>query len=150
MIGTSTDQIKRYLVVLQRMSYYYNDISATCPTCYRVFNSSNNKRANQNSMEQHQQVRIFFVERFRLKDLEIMEFRCTGPRSTLAPFAECRNSGAKKIDLLSHKEKLTKTATGLRQMLCSTWRQVLAPTAQEGRLQGTEFTTSSQGTRCGH
>ena len=102
---------KKYLVVLQRMSHYYNDVSATCPTCYRVFNSSNNKRANQNSMEQHQQVRIFFVERFRLKDLEIMEFRCTGPRSTLAPFAECRNSAAKKIDWLSHKEKLTKTAT---------------------------------------
>jgi len=33
-----------------------HDVSATCPTCYQVFNSSNNKRANQNSMEQHQQV----------------------------------------------------------------------------------------------
>ena len=36
-----------------------HDVSVTCPTCYRVFNSFNNKRANQNSMEQHQQVRIF-------------------------------------------------------------------------------------------
>ena len=33
-----------------------HDVSATCPTCDKVFDSSNNKRANQNSMEQHQQV----------------------------------------------------------------------------------------------
>merc|ERR1711953_1450526 len=40
---------------LQKMSFTY-DVSATCPTCYKVFNSSNNARGNQNSMEQHQQV----------------------------------------------------------------------------------------------
>ena len=33
-----------------------HDVSATCPTCHKVFDSFNNKRANQNSMEQHQQV----------------------------------------------------------------------------------------------
>ena len=38
-----------------------HDVSATCPTCYKVFNSSNKKRANQNSMEQHQQVKIVFA-----------------------------------------------------------------------------------------
>ena len=78
-------------VLAKHMAEAHN-ISATCPTCYTVFDSFNNKRANQNSMEQHQQVGIFcFVE-----DLEIIEFRCTGPRSTPAPFVECRNSGAMK------------------------------------------------------
>ena len=36
-----------------------HDVSATCPTCYKVFNRSANKKANQNSMEQHhQKVRV--------------------------------------------------------------------------------------------
>ena len=70
-----------------------HDVSATCPTFNKVFNSSKGKRAKQNSMEQHQQVRIFFVERFHLKYLEIIEFRCTGPKSIPALFVECRNSG---------------------------------------------------------
>ena len=34
-------------------------VSVTCPTCYKVFNRSNTKIANQNSMEQHhQKVRV--------------------------------------------------------------------------------------------
>ena len=44
--------------VLAKHMAEVHDVSVTCPTCYRVFNSFNNKRANQNSMEQHQQVRI--------------------------------------------------------------------------------------------
>merc|ERR1712192_54656 len=50
-----------------------HDVSATCPTCYKVFNSWESKRENQNCMEQHQQVhRILLyqcplcgVQRFR-------------------------------------------------------------------------------------
>jgi len=33
-----------------------HDMSATCPTCHRVFDYFNNKRANRNSMEEHMQV----------------------------------------------------------------------------------------------
>ena len=94
-----------------------HDVAATCPTSHKVFNSSKGKKAKQNSMEQHQQVRIFFVE---LKYLEIIEFRCTGPRtlarSIPAPFVECRDSGSINFQKLN----VTKTPTGLRQMLCST------------------------------
>ena len=35
-----------------------HDVSATCPTCNQQFNYFNNKKANQNSMEQHQQVNL--------------------------------------------------------------------------------------------
>ena len=77
---------------------------------------SKGKKAKQNSMEQYQQVRIFFLERFHLKYFEIIEFRCTGPKSIPAPFVECRDSGPINFQKLN----LTKTPTGLRQMLCST------------------------------
>jgi len=33
-----------------------HDVSVTCPICHKVFNSCSSKRANQNCMEQHQQV----------------------------------------------------------------------------------------------
>ena len=35
-----------------------HDVSASCPTCNKEFNHFNNKKANQNSMEQHQQVNL--------------------------------------------------------------------------------------------
>ena len=47
--------------VLAKHMAEVHDVSATCPTCYKVFNSFNNKRANQNSMEQHQQVKLFYI-----------------------------------------------------------------------------------------
>ena len=47
------------VILLQRMSYYYNDDDASeCPVCYRVFDNGRNWRANQNSMEMHLQVKF--------------------------------------------------------------------------------------------
>ena len=92
------------------------DVKLTSEVDWKNHMGGRKHRANQNSMEQHQQVRIFFLERFHLKYFEIIEFRCTGPKSIPAPFVECRDSGPINFQKLN----LTKTPTGLRQMLCST------------------------------
>ena len=34
----------------------HEDVTATCATCYKMFNSSTSKRANLNSLEEHMQV----------------------------------------------------------------------------------------------
>ena len=34
----------------------HEDVTATCTTCYRVFDRSTSKRANLNSLEEHMQV----------------------------------------------------------------------------------------------
>ena len=53
----SGDKVKLREDLLKHMAEPH-DISASCPTCYKVFNSCDSKRENQNCMEQHQQVRI--------------------------------------------------------------------------------------------
>ena len=53
----SGDKVKLREDLLKHMAEPH-DVSATCPTCYKVFNSCDSKRENQNCMEQHQQVRI--------------------------------------------------------------------------------------------
>ena len=48
------------IIILQRMSYYYNtydDDAYECPVCYRIFDNGRNWRANENSMNMHLQVR---------------------------------------------------------------------------------------------
>ena len=59
------------------------NVAVDCPTCHRVFDHSNSKRANQNSLEEHMQVKLSEVK-VGIPD-PILPFQVHKPRSHSCP-----------------------------------------------------------------